>query len=113
MDIIVGHMPPHPALQRQLKRAHDLMAEFKCLPLEPPIDRESETDFDVAAALRRHPTIIATGKLVSAGVAERQGNAALDRWCLRIEELLGAGIDVWTAVYDNIRPSRRRRTSAG
>src|ERR1039458_10485295 len=35
MDIIVGHMPSHRALQRQLKRAHDLMAEFKCLPWEP------------------------------------------------------------------------------
>src|ERR1035441_6010306 len=65
MDIVVGHMPLHRAPQRQLKRAHDLMAEFECLPLEPPIDRESETDFDVAGALAPPPTIIATGKLVS------------------------------------------------
>jgi hypothetical protein len=113
IDIVLGHMPLHRAPDRQLKRANDLMAQFECLPLEIAIDGESDTDFDVAAALRSHPAIIATGKPVSAGVNENRGNAALDRWYLRIEQLLGAGVDVWTAVYHNIRPGRLRRTSPG
>jgi K+-sensing histidine kinase KdpD len=113
VDIVVGHMPLHRAPPRHVKRAHDLMAEFECLPLERAIDRESEIDFDVATALRRHPAIIATGRMVSTGVGVRRERAALDRWHLRIEELLGAGVDVWTAVYDNVRPERRRRTSVG
>jgi two-component system sensor histidine kinase KdpD len=113
VDIVLGHMPLHRAPQRQLKRAHDLMAHFECLPLQPSIDRESETDFDVAVALRRHPTIIATGGPVSMGVNASRGNAALDRWYLRIEQLLGAGVDAWTAVYNNIRPWRLAPPSAG
>jgi len=113
IDVALGHMPLHRAPQRQPKRAQDLMAPFECLPLASPIDSESEIDFDVGAALRRHPTIIATGRPVSTRVSESTGNAALDRWYLRIEQLLGAGIDAWAAVYSNIQPGRLRRTSAG
>ncbi len=113
VDIVVGHMSLHRAPPRHVKRAQDLMAQFECLPLEPSTDRESEIDFELAAALRRRPAIIVTGRLVSGNAGECGENAALYRWYVRIEKLLESGIDVWTAVYDNIRPGRLTRKSAG
>jgi hypothetical protein len=111
IDIVHGHA----AASRTAAPAqapHDLVALLKCLALEGPIDGESGINFDTAAALRGHPSIVASGRPISTGVNENRLKVALDRCYLRIGARLGAGIDVWAAIYGKFRPCRSARPAA-
>jgi len=106
-DIVIGHLPLLPASARALKRIRRLQESIEALPLEPGVPDPTAADFDISAALRRRPRIIVTGKLI-APTAVRDRDVALDNWYERIERLLAAGINVWTAIYGT-RPARRFR----
>jgi K+-sensing histidine kinase KdpD len=106
-DIVIGHLPLLPASPRALKRIRALQESIESLPLEPAVPDQTAPDFDISAALQRRPRIIVTGKLLTPHAA-RDRDVTLDSWYERIEQLLAAGINVWTAIYAT-RPARRFR----
>jgi two-component system sensor histidine kinase KdpD len=100
IDIVIGPFSLPAGPQPQIRRALGLRSEFECLPTQALDARRAGADFDnfdLAAALRREPSIIATGKLLKAN-RDGMADAALDRWYQAIETLLAAGIDIWAAL---------------
>ena len=90
IDVVVGYLEPHAcpqtaALSNGLERLPDLLAEEK---------GTADTEFNLDAALARKPQLILVDELAHT-------NASVCRHAKRyqdIEELLNAGIDVYTTV---------------
>ncbi|MBR0344286.1 MAG: sensor histidine kinase KdpD [Rudaea sp.] len=90
VDIVVGYVELH-------GRA-DTEKLLEGLEVLPPQQLEHRgvvlTEFDVDAALRRHPRVVCVDELAHSNHA---GARHPKRW-MDVEELLGAGIDVYTTV---------------
>jgi two-component system sensor histidine kinase KdpD len=93
-DIVVGYVQPHGRVETE--RLIDGLEQLPTLPVRyREIVRQ---EFDLDAALRRHPAILIVDELAHSNIV---GGAPPPRHPKRwqdIEELLDAGIDVWTTV---------------
>jgi two-component system sensor histidine kinase KdpD len=112
IDIVIGALPLPFGPQRQISRALNLKSEFECLPMLASDDLQVGAEFDLAAALRRSPSIIATGRLLAA-TNDGTADAAIDRWYQGIEGLLAAGIEIWAALHYSAAGSLQRRQTTG
>ena len=108
IDIVIGALPLPFAPQRLISRALSLKSEFECLPMLANADVQMGAEFDLAAALHRSPSIIATGRLLAA-TDDGSADAAIDRWYQGIEGLLAAGIEIWAALHYSAGGSLQRR----
>ena len=89
-DVVIGYLEPHarPATQQLAERLESLpvrQLDYRGVKLN---------EFDVDAALARRPEIILVDELAHTNV---EGSRHSKRW-QDIEELLEAGIDVWTTL---------------
>ncbi len=89
-DVVVGYIEPHARPETQT-----LLAGLQSLPTQA-LEHRGVTlrEFDVDAALARHPDILLVDELAHTNAA---GCRHEKRW-QDIEELLRAGIDVWTTL---------------
>ncbi|HEY5755606.1 MAG TPA: histidine kinase, partial [Steroidobacter sp.] len=94
VDLVVGYVEPHGRIETE-----SLLDGLEQLPTLPVQYRGiTRREFDLDAALRRHPVILLVDELAHSNLIE--GDPAprhAKRW-QDIEELLEAGIDVWTTV---------------
>ena len=89
-DVIVGIVETHGRVETA-----SLLENMEVLPLKLMPHRGKElTEFDLDAALRRRPELILVDELAHSNV---QGQRHPKRW-QDVEELLGAGIDVFTTL---------------
>lgn len=89
-DVVVGYVEPHGR-----RETEDLLAGLEVLPLrEVPYRGVTLREFDLDAALARHPQLILVDELAHNNA---EGLRHAKRW-QDVEELLAAGIDVWTTL---------------
>lgn len=89
-DVVAGYVEPHGRIETEA-----LLEGFETLPLmEIPYRGVTLQEFNVDAALTRHPNLILVDELAHTNAA---GCRYEKRW-QDIEELLEAGIDVWTTL---------------
>ncbi|WP_437193289.1 DUF4118 domain-containing protein [Planctomicrobium sp. SH527] len=89
-DVIVGYVEPHERADTEA-----LLEGFETLPLlEIPYRGVLLKEFDVDAALARHPDLILVDELAHTNAA---GCRHEKRW-QDVEEILEAGINVWTTL---------------
>jgi two-component system, OmpR family, sensor histidine kinase KdpD len=89
-DVVIGIVETHGRQETQA-----LMAGFEVLPRNPIVYRNLMVDeFDLDAALARHPSLLLVDEFAHTNVP---GSRHPKRW-QDIEELLAAGIDVWTTL---------------
>lgn len=89
-DVIVGYIEPH-----DRPETAKLAEGFECVPLRIINYKGIELkEFDVDYAIMRNPDIILVDELAHTNA---YGSKNAKRW-LDVEELLNAGIDVWTTV---------------
>ena len=89
-DLIVGYVEPHARPETQA-----LVSGLEQLPAKSVEYRGvTLTEFDVDAALKRHPELI----LVDEPAHTNAAGTRHEKRCQDIEELLDAGIDVWTTL---------------
>ena len=89
-DVVIGIVETH---GRQDTQA--LTADFEVLPRRPIVYRNLiVNEFDLDAALARHPSLLLVDEFAHTNVP---GSRHPKRW-QDIEELLAAGIDVWTTL---------------
>ncbi len=87
-DVVVGYVEPHGRPETEA-----LLEGLEVLPyFQVPYRGVSVREFDLDAALSRHPQLILVDELAHTNT---DGLRHLKRW-QDIEELLDAGIDVWT-----------------
>jgi two-component system, OmpR family, sensor histidine kinase KdpD len=93
-DIIVGYVEPHGRIETER-----LLEGMEQLPfLEVRYRGITRREFDLDAALRRKPTTLLVDELAHSNIAEGvPASRHAKRW-QDIEELLGAGIGVWTTL---------------
>ena len=90
VDVVVGIVETHGRSETQA-----LLAGFELLPLKAVSYRERVLkEFDLDAALKRKPQLMLVDELAHSNV---QGSRHPKRW-QDVEELLDAGIDVWSTV---------------
>ncbi len=90
LDVIVGIVETHGRIATQAQ-----IAGLDILPLKKLYYRERElTEFDLDAALRRKPQLILVDELAHSNL---EGSRHPKRW-QDVEELLAAGIDVYTTL---------------
>ncbi|TFW70653.1 two-component system sensor histidine kinase KdbD [Methylotenera oryzisoli] len=90
LDVVVGIVETHGRIGTQSQ-----LADLEVLPLKKLIYRERElTEFDLDAALARKPDLILVDELAHSNV---EGSRHPKRW-QDVEELLIAGIDVYTTL---------------
>ncbi|SFJ63595.1 sensor histidine kinase [Planctomicrobium piriforme] len=89
-DIVVGYVEPHGRAETEA-----LLEGLETLS-QQPLDYRGVTlrEFDIDAALRRHPEIILVDELAHTNAA---GSRHAKRW-QDVEELRGAGIEVWSTL---------------
>ena len=89
-DVVVGYVEPHGRAETEA-----LLEGLEILPTRA-IDYRGVTlrEFDVDAALARHPDLILVDELAHTNA---EGSRHAKRW-QDVEELLEAGIDVWTTL---------------
>ncbi|HMP71284.1 MAG TPA: sensor histidine kinase KdpD [Pirellulaceae bacterium] len=88
VDVVVGYVEPHGR-----KETEALLQGFELLPfLEMPYRKVVVREFDLDRALQRHPQLILVDELAHTNI---EGLRHVKRW-QDINELLDAGIDVWT-----------------
>ena len=93
-DIIVGYVEPHG--RQETER---LMEGLEQLPMLPVRYRETvRREFDLDAALRRRPEIALVDELAHSNLVEGEPAPRHAKRWQDIEELLDAGINVWTTV---------------
>ena len=89
-DVVVGIVETHGRAETA-----SLLEDMEILPLKVMPYRGKELgEFDLDAALHRHPELILVDELAHSNV---QGQRHPKRW-QDVEELLGAGIDVFTTL---------------
>jgi len=89
-DLVIGVVETHGRAETAA-----LLADFEILPPKPMSYRGKDLgEFDLDAALRRHPSLILVDELAHSNV---QGARHPKRW-QDIEELLASGIDVFTTL---------------
>jgi two-component system sensor histidine kinase KdpD len=89
-DVVIGVVETHGRAETAA-----LLADMQILPLKPMSYRGKDLgEFDLDAALLRHPSLILVDELAHSNV---QGARHPKRW-QDIEELLAAGIDVFTTL---------------
>ncbi|MFO0869655.1 MAG: sensor histidine kinase KdpD [Pirellulales bacterium] len=89
-EVVVGYVEPHARPETQA-----LLAGLESLPVQSLTYRAvTLQEFDVDAALRRHPEIVLVDELAHSNV---EGCRHGKRW-QDVEELLQAGITVWTTL---------------
>ncbi|MDB5641618.1 MAG: kdpD [Hyphomicrobiales bacterium] len=90
VDVVIGLVETHGRSETA-----DLLAGLEILPRRP-VDHHGRAllEFDLDAALARHPALLVLDELAHSNPAACRHPK---RW-QDVEELLGAGIDVWTAL---------------
>jgi two-component system, OmpR family, sensor histidine kinase KdpD len=89
-DVVIGIVETHGRQETQA-----LTAGFEVLPRKPIVYRNLiVNEFDLDAALARHPSLLLVDEFAHTNVP---GSRHPKRW-QDIEELLAAGIDVWTTL---------------
>jgi two-component system, OmpR family, sensor histidine kinase KdpD len=89
-DVVVGVVETHGRAETSAQ-----LEGLEILPRTAIFYREKEvSEFDIDAALKRHPTLILVDELAHSNV---QGSRHPKRW-QDVEELLGAGIDVFSTL---------------
>jgi two-component system sensor histidine kinase KdpD len=90
VDIVIGYVEPHARPETEaLLQGLDAVA-----PREIPYRGVTVREFDLDAALARHPRAILVDELAHTNV---EGSRHAKRW-QDVQELLAAGIDVWTTL---------------
>ena len=90
VDAVIGVVETHGRAETQA-----LVADLEILPLRAVAHRERTLlEFDLDAALARRPALILVDELAHSNVP---GSRHPKRW-QDVQELLAAGIDVWTAI---------------
>ena len=90
IEVVVGYVEPHGRPETEA-----LLAGLEALPTrEVPYRGVTLREFDLDAALARRPQLILVDELAHANAA---GSRHTKRW-QDVEELLDAGIDVWTTL---------------
>ena len=89
-EVVVGYVEPHGRVETE-----SLLQGFETIPpLSLPYRGAMLREFDLDAALKRHPRLILVDELAHTNV---EGARHTKRW-QDVEELLEAGIDVWTTL---------------
>ena len=90
VDLVVGYVEPHGRAETEA-----LLAGLETLPQKMlPYRGVTLREFDLDAALARHPQLILVDELAH---TNSEGSRHIKRW-QDVEELLAAGIDVWTTL---------------
>jgi two-component system, OmpR family, sensor histidine kinase KdpD len=90
IDVVVGYVEPHGRRDTEV-----LLAGLEVIPIhEKPVRGASLREFDLDAALARQPKLILVDELAHTNA---EGSRHAKRW-QDVEELLSAGIDVWTTL---------------
>src|SRR6266436_9995051 len=90
VEVVVGYVEPHARPETEA-----LLQGFEVVPpREIPYRGVTLREFDLDAALARHPTLILVDELAHANA---EGLRHAKRW-QDVDELLAAGIDVWTTL---------------
>ena len=93
-DIVVGYVEPHGRVETER-----LLESLEVLPfLEVRYRGITRREFDLDAALRRAPQILLVDELAHSNVGEGEPRPRHAKRWQDIEELLDAGINVWTTV---------------
>ncbi|MET0532721.1 MAG: two-component system sensor histidine kinase KdbD, partial [Steroidobacter sp.] len=94
VDLVVGYVEPHGRVETER-----LMEGLEQLPTLPVAYRGITRDeFDLDAALHRRPAILLVDELAHSNLIEGEPPPRHAKRWQDIEELLDAGIDVWTTV---------------
>src|SRR5437762_7939608 len=89
-DIVVGYVEPHGRTETEAL----LQGMGSIPPREMPYRGVTLREFDLDAALKRRPQLILVDELAHTNV---DGSRHAKRW-QDVEELLAAGVDVWTTL---------------
>ena len=90
VEVVVGYVEPHGRRETEA-----LLEGLETIPFrEIPYRGVTLREFDLDAALARHPQLILVDELAHTNV---EGSRHAKRW-QDVEELLDAGIDVWTTL---------------
>jgi two-component system sensor histidine kinase KdpD len=93
-DIVVGYVEPHGRVETER-----LLEGLEILPfLEVRYKGITRREFDLDAALRRKPATILVDELAHSNIAEGEPRPRHAKRWQDIEELLDAGINVWTTL---------------
>jgi two-component system sensor histidine kinase KdpD len=93
-EVVIGYIEPHGRIETER-----LMEGLERLPTLPVAYREIvRQEFDLDAALRRHPAILLVDELAHSNLSGGDPAPRHPKRWQDIEELLDAGIDVWTTV---------------
>jgi len=89
-DVVIGYIEPHGR-----KDTEEMAVDFECIPYRQiPYKGIMLNEFDVDAAIRRHPQLILVDELAHTNAI---GSKNRKRY-LDVQELLNQGIDVYTTV---------------
>src|SRR5947209_17598583 len=90
VDVVVGYVEPHARPETEA-----LLQGFEVVPpREIPYRGVTLREFDLDAALARHPRLILVDELAHTNA---EGSRHAKRW-QDVQELLGAGVPVWTTL---------------
>ncbi len=93
-DIVVGYVEPHGRVETER-----LLEGLEILPfLEVRYKGITRREFDLDAALRRKPATILVDELAHSNIAEGEPRPRHAKRWQDVEELLDAGINVWTTL---------------
>jgi two-component system, OmpR family, sensor histidine kinase KdpD len=94
IDLVIGYVEPHGRLETER-----LVTGLEQLPLlEVEYRGITRAEFDLDAALARHPTILVVDELAHSNVVDGQPKQRHAKRWQDIEEVLAAGIHVWTTL---------------
>ncbi len=94
IDLVIGYVEPHGRLETE-RLVHGLEQLPK---LEVDYRGIARGEFDLDAALERHPAILVVDELAHSNVADGQPKQRHAKRWQDIEEVLAAGINVWTTL---------------
>jgi two-component system sensor histidine kinase KdpD len=94
VDLVVGYVEPHGRVETER-----LLIGLEQLPFLQILYRGIlQREFDLDAALKRHPSILLVDELAHSNLVEGEPKPRHTKRWQDIEELLAAGINVWTTV---------------
>jgi two-component system sensor histidine kinase KdpD len=94
IDLVIGYVEPHGRLETER-----LVNGLEQLPmLEVEYRAITRSEFDLDAALARHPAILVVDELAHSNVVDGQPRQRHAKRWQDIEEVLAAGINVWTTL---------------
>lgn len=93
-DIVVGYVEPHGRAETErllegLERLEPLRIQYRGI---------ARLEFDLDAALQRHPVVLVVDELAHSNLVEGEPAPRHEKRWQDVEELLAAGISVWTTV---------------